>query len=60
MMVNHPHEWDKFFVKGKTRMFSKDTPADIIKKAKEINAYVFSISGRQWFRFESEEGEKDV
>ncbi len=59
-MVMYPDEWHDFMIHGKVRTFKKGTPADIIEKAKEINADVFSISGRNWFKFEyEEEGEKD-
>ena len=41
MLVDYPMEWRKYMIKGKTRTFSKNTPLEIVKKAKEINKKQF-------------------
>lgn len=53
-MVCYPDEWHKYLITGKNRMFMKDTPAEIIEKAKEINEKVLKLTGKYYFSFESE------
>lgn len=54
MMYIMPEEWRQYFVPGKKRTFSKNTPANIIKEAKEINLRLESISGKIYFSFEED------
>ena len=37
MLVDYPFEWNKYMVPGKVRTFKKETPADVLEKAKKIN-----------------------
>lgn len=54
MLVDYPQEWRKYMVKGGTRLFSKNTPKDIIEKAKKINEKMIRIAGKPFFLFEDE------
>lgn len=53
-MVVYPDEWDNYLIPWKNRVFRKDTPADIIKKAKEINKSYSRFSDKDFFHFEEE------
>lgn len=52
-MVNYPYEWSKYMIKGKVRTFSKDTPIDIIEKAKKVNKTFIEDTGKPFFAFEN-------
>lgn len=52
MLVDYPKEWHKYFIPGKTRTFSKNTPKSIIEKAMEINKTAIRYNGKQYFYFE--------
>lgn len=52
MLVNYPHEWDKYLLDGKVRTFSINTPKDIIEKAKSINKTTMKYGGKNFFEFE--------
>ncbi|MBR1739148.1 MAG: hypothetical protein IJ737_02555 [Ruminococcus sp.] len=52
MLIDYPREWHKYMIKGKTRTFSKDTPEDILSKAKMINEKVVRLAGKPFFYFE--------
>lgn len=54
MLVDYPHEWHKYFLEGKVRTFSKDTPKEIIEKAKDINKTTMKYGGKNFFNFENE------
>lgn len=45
MLVDFPREWRKYFVDGKIRTFSSDTPEEVIRKAKAINEKMLSCAG---------------
>lgn len=53
-MIDYPYEWHKYLITGKNMMFEKDTPPEIIEKAKKINEKVIKLSGKPFFSFESE------
>ena len=57
MLVDFPKEWHNYMIpfniSRKSHYFRKDTPPEIIKKAKEINADL--TSGKPFFHFEGEE-----
>lgn len=53
MLVDFPREWRKYFVDGKVRTFSSDTPDDVIKKAKAINEKMLNCAGKVYFQFEN-------
>lgn len=55
MLVDFPREWRKFFVNGKVRTFSSDTPHEIIDKAKKINDTMMKTAGKEFFHFENSE-----
>lgn len=57
-MVDYPYEWEKYLIEDKVRTFKKDTPSDIIKKAKEINDDYEKHFEKKFFHFEDEEDEK--
>ena len=59
MLVYPLEEWGKYMINGKVRTFKKDTPQEIIIKAKELNYLVKETSGRDFFFFEEEEEEQD-
>ena len=52
MLVDYPMEWRKYMIKGKTRTFSKNTPLEIVKKAKEINKETIRLAEKPFFFFE--------
>lgn len=54
MLIDYPMEWRKYMIKGKTRTFSKKTPLEIVKKAKEINKKTIRDAGRPFFFFEED------
>ena len=56
-MLIYPDEWDKYMYQNKIRTFKKNTPQEIIIKAKELNNLVKETSGRDFFFFEEEEQE---
>lgn len=53
-MVDYPYEWWKYMVKGKIHTFKKDTPEEIIKKAKKMNESYSEMTGKPYFHFEEE------
>lgn len=55
MLVHFPHEWDKYLLDGKVMTFSKDTPKDIVEKAKDINKTTMKYGGKNFFNFETEQ-----
>ncbi|CDE12003.1 hypothetical protein [Ruminococcus sp. CAG:330] len=52
MLIDYPMEWRKYMRKGKTRTFSKSTPLEIVKKAKEINKETIRLAEKPFFFFE--------
>lgn len=52
MLVDYPFEWNKYMVPGKVRTFKKETPADVLEKAKKINKKIFKNTGENYFSFE--------
>ena len=52
MLIDYPMEWRKYMIKGKTRTFSKNTPLEIVKKAKELNKKAVRYAGKPFFLFE--------
>lgn len=54
MLVDYPHEWHRYFLDGKVRTFSKDTPKEIVEKAKDINKTTMQYGGKNFFSFETE------
>lgn len=54
MLVDYPMEWRKYMIKGKTRIFSKNTPQEIVSKAKEINKVAIRTGGKPFFFFEED------
>lgn len=52
MLIDYPMEWRKYMIKGKTRTFSKNTPQEIVSKAKEINKVAILTGGKPCFFFE--------
>lgn len=54
MLVDYPHEWHKYFLDGKGRTFSKDTPKEIVEKAKDINKTTMKYGGKNFFSFEND------
>jgi hypothetical protein len=52
MLIDYPMEWRKYMIKGKTRTFSKNTPLEIVKKAKEINKETIRLAEKPFFFFE--------
>ncbi len=55
MLVDYPYEWGQYMANGKIRTFVKNTPPEIISKAKELNKDIIKISGKDFFHFESDE-----
>lgn len=53
MLVDYPEEWRKFMIPGETRKFYKNTPDEIIEKAKKINKKLIASAGKPFFYFES-------
>lgn len=54
MLVDIPDEWRKYFT-SKPRTFKKDTPADIIEKAKKVNEKTMFCAGKPFYFFEEDE-----
>ena len=54
MLIDYPMEWRKYMIKGKTRTFSKNTPLEIVKKAKEINKETIRLAEKPFFFFEED------
>jgi len=54
MLVDIPDEWKKYFT-SKRRTFKKDTPEDIIRKAKEVNKITLKSAGKPFYFFEEDE-----
>lgn len=54
VLIDYPQEWRKHMIKGKTRTFSKNTPQEIVKKAKEINKETIRLAGKPFFFFEGD------
>lgn len=52
MIVDYPYSWNNYMVAGKVRTFKKETPADVLKKAKKINKKIFENTGKNYFSFE--------
>lgn len=55
MLIDFPYEWREFFIDGKIRTFSVNTPIDIIEKAKRINEECLKYAGKEFFHFENSE-----
>lgn len=56
MLVDYPHEWEKYFLKGKgRRTFSKETPETIKEKARDTNDTCIRYAGKPFFFFEEDE-----
>ena len=56
MLVDYPEKWSEYFFhdnEHELKTFRKDTPKDIIEKAKELNEDIFRISGQVFFHFEN-------
>ena len=49
MLIDYPMEWRKYMIKEKTRTFSKNTPLEIVKKAKEINKKAIRDAEKPFF-----------
>lgn len=58
-MVDYPYEWVKYLIEDKVRTFKKDTPSDIVEKAKKINKSYSRSAGKNFFHFEAEENEQE-
>ena len=54
MLVDIPIEWEKYLI-PKTRKFKKDTPAEIIKEAREVNKETMHCAGKPFYFFEEDE-----
>ncbi len=54
-MVDYPDEWHNYMKDGRVLTFRIDTPPDIIKRAKEINAHWLQDTGTPYFYFEGEQ-----
>ncbi|MFQ9435586.1 MAG: hypothetical protein ACLR1R_04100 [Ruminococcus callidus] len=54
MLIDYPMEWRKYMIKGKTRTFSKNTPLEIVKKAKELNKKAIRDAGKPFSFFEED------
>lgn len=54
MLVDYPFEWNKYMLAGKIRTFKKETPADVVEKAKIINKKIFENTGKNYFSFEGQ------
>ncbi|WP_298483788.1 hypothetical protein [uncultured Ruminococcus sp.] len=54
VLVDYPQEWRKHMIKGKTRTFSKNTPQEIVNKAKEINKETIRTGGKPFFFFDED------
>lgn len=57
MLVDYPREWRKYMIPWQDRLFRKDTPSEIVERAKELNKSIMEISGKPFFHFESEEND---
>ncbi len=54
MLVDIPKEWEQYLFTD-TRKFKKDTPAEIIEKAKKVNESTMFCAGKPFYFFESDE-----
>ncbi len=54
MLVDIPDEWRKYFT-SKPRTFKKDTPPEIIEKAKKVNENTMFCAGKPFYFFEEDE-----
>lgn len=54
ILVNYPNEWRKYMIPGKIRTFAKNTPEEIKKEAKLINAHIYEVAEKYFFFFEDE------
>lgn len=57
MLVDIPEEWRQYFLKNAPhlRTFRKDTPQDIIEKAKMLNEKMIKLEGDPFYWFEEED-----
>lgn len=55
MLIDYPLEWEKYMIIGNGRTFSKNTPAEIIEKAKKINEKALKYAGKPFFYFENDD-----
>lgn len=55
MLVDYPEEWRKFMIHGETRKFCRETPNEIIEKAKKINSKLIASAGKPFFFFDDSE-----
>ena len=58
MLVMIPKGWEKYFLKNAPylRTFGKDTPIDIIEKAKAMNVKMMKYEGEPFYHFEQPDG----
>lgn len=54
-MIIYPPEWNNYMKPNRLMTFRIDTPPDIIKRAKEINAIWLRDTGTPYFYFEGEQ-----
>ena len=56
MLVDYPDKWHEYFLQNapQLRTFRKDTPQEIVEKAKLINASTLKHAGKQFFHFEKD------
>ena len=54
MLVDIPIEWEKYLIED-TRKFKKDTPPEIIEKAKKVNEKTMFCAGKPFYFFEEDE-----
>ena len=61
MLVDYPSEWRSYMIPNniskKNCMFRKDTPPEIVERAKELNKSIMEASGKPFFHFEDEEND---
>ena len=58
MLVDIPEKWSEYFFhddEHEPKTFRKDTPKDIIDKAKELNKELIRLSGHTFFHFDEVE-----
>lgn len=53
MLVDYPQEWEKYMFEKELK-FKKDTPAEIVEKAKEINKFIIEHADKPFFHFEED------
>jgi hypothetical protein len=54
MLVDYPKEWEKYMFEKELK-FKKDTPAEIVEKAKEINKKTMKCADKPFFFFEGDD-----